>query len=282
MEPWLTLMQYLVAEGKKDQATEEFGNARAKVKPADRAFFVALGHSLLGETDKAIEAFKAANQNEPRVLTALANLYMQLGRLEDARNSFERLLQNPALSDDERKAASRGLALATAADPENLTARKAPALAGTSSSNETPADRRFRAVILGLQKDSDSKREAIKLLEENKKGSNANERFFLAQLYSAVGNRTGVPLVMEELLQIESNRIPLYLRFYSRWLLRAGELSRAEQWIAVLSKKDPEALATAELKARLAAARKDLRGAWEVLRPKVDAPNALPVISAIC
>jgi predicted Zn-dependent protease len=287
MNTWLTLMQYLLATGKKDEAAKVFEQARDKVKPTDRAFFSALGHAQLGETEKAVKAFEQARNERPtevRILSAEADYSLQRGQLAQARDGFKRILALASATNEEKVIAQQRLALAIAADPTAEVAREAlKHIPQPASGNETPAQKRARAVILGLQKEFDSKKAAIRLLEENESGSNPGERFFLAQLYNSVGNRTGVPLAMDALLQSESNRNPLYLRFYVRWLIRDGQLARAAERIDQLSKVDPESLGTAELKARLAAARKDLRGAWEALRPRAEGPNApIDVIAGIC
>lgn len=284
METWLSLIQYLLATGNKEKATGEYKQALEKVKPADRSLFAALGYAQLGDTKKAIETLeqaRKANSTDVRILSAEANLLFQTGHLKEARDGFERVLAAPSATDGEKAAARQNLALATAADNDFKTASKALTITPLTG-KETPAQLRAHAVILGLQKSIGHRREAIRLLEQNRKGSSVGERFLLAQLHNLVGNRTGVPLVMEEILQNENNRTPLHLRFYARWLIREGQLSRASNWIDVLAKKDPDALATAELEARLAAARKDLRGAWEALRLMAEKPDALAVIARIC
>ena len=287
METWLTLIQYLMSTDRKAEAAECFDHAIAKVKTSDISLFKALGHAQLGDTDKAIAAFKDAREGaagDVRILMAEAEYLRRIGRLPEARAGFQRVLALATATNDEKTLARQRLALAMAADPDYAISRQALELiGGTPVASETPAQRRSRAVILGLQKDRPSKLAAIQLLEENQKGSNAGERFLLAQLHNTVGNRTNVLLVMEELLLSPSNRIPLYLRFYARWLLRERDLAKAAMWISELEKVDPAGLATAELKARLAAARMDLRGAGEVLRAKADGPNApIATIAAIC
>jgi Tfp pilus assembly protein PilF len=288
METWLSLIQYLLATGKKDQAVKVIEEARGKVKPEDRGFFTALTYAQLGETKMATDSFEQARKarpNDVRILNAEAEYLFQLGRLAEARAGFERVEASSSASEAEKKAARQRKALTIALDRDHSKAQQALNVVPLTG-NEPPAERRAHAVVLGMQRNSEQKKRAIQLLEENEKGSTPGERFFLAQLYSSVGDDgTKLQPVMEELLTSESNRQPHYLRFYSRWLLGKvpPDTSRAASWIDELAKKDPDSLGTAELKARLAAAQKDRRGAWEALRPRADAPGApLAVIAGVC
>jgi tetratricopeptide (TPR) repeat protein len=295
-DAWLGLMRYLVGTGAKAEAAKAFDAARDKVKPEDRGLFLGLGHALLGDSAKAVEAFQQARAERPsdvRVLSAEAEFLLQLGRLEDARAGFQRVIGLPTATAEERANARLRLAVATAADPSFAVSQEATKLLDAIPAGDTPAQRRSRALVLALQKDRKSKLEAIRILEENAKGRSADEHFMLAQLHNMVGNQTRVRVVMEDLLRSEKHHVPLYLRFYAAWLLRSARfrpgldrsaaLADAERWIKVLARVDPDSLPTAELKARLAGARDDPRGAWEALEPKTRGADApVGVVARIC
>src|SRR5205085_12293334 len=112
-------------------------------------------------------------------------------------------------------------------------------------------------VVLALQRDRASKLEAIRVLEDMREALTPSDQFLLAQLYLATGNRAQVRVVMSNLLR-KSDKVPLYVAFYDGWLLRQGDTRKAEEWVNQLAKLVPEAMQTAELKARLFAARKDM------------------------
>jgi cellulose synthase operon protein C len=290
MDSWLILMQYLISTGKKDEAAKVFEQAKDKVKKTERSIFLAQAYVQLEQPDKALDAYKQSrtdNPNDVRILMAEAEYLLQLGRLADAREGYQRVIALPLATASDKAVARQRLALAFAADPDYATSRTAIELLGgdalAPSSAETPGQRRSRAVILALQKERASKLEAIRLLEENHEGRTPNEKFLLAQLYNAVGNKKQVRVVMKGLLESDKNRLPLYLTFFAAWLIREGDFQDAEEWVKHLIKKDPESLPTAELKARLAAAKKDLAGARAALLSKADAPGApIGLIARVC
>ncbi len=291
LESWLLLMQYLAATERKNEAMKIFDQAKEKVKKTELSIFLALAYSQLDQVDKAIEAYKQARTEKPndvRILMAEAEYLLRIGRLSDARLGYRRVIELYSASPADKGFARQRLTLAMAADPDYATSRSAIDLLGADSfdpsqGTETPAQRRSRAVILSLQKDRASKLDAIRLLEENPEGRNPNEQFLLARLHNFVGNQAKVRLVMSDLLKNEKNRIPLYITFYALWLIRADEIREAEEWVTQILKVDPNSLPTAELKARLAAAKKDLAGARAAIVPKADAPDApLGLIARVC
>jgi cellulose synthase operon protein C len=241
--------------------------------------------------DKALEAFKQARTEYPddvRTVASQSDFLMRIGRLAEAREGYQWMLSQSFTFSEDKDHARRQLAIATAADPDYSKAREAlemlrGAPGGTSSEGESPADRRNRAVILALQKDRTSKLEAIKLLEENTNGRTPGEQFLLAQLHNQVGNQPRVRVVMTDLLRSEKNKISLYVSFYAAWLLREGDLRGAEEWINQMAKIEPNSLRTAELKARLAAANKNLNAARAAIVPKADMPSApVGLIARVC
>jgi tetratricopeptide (TPR) repeat protein len=291
LDSWLMLVQYFAATGRKEEAEKMFDLAKDKVKKTDRSLFHALAYALLEQPDKAVIAHKQArveNPNDVRILMAEAEYLLQIGRLANAREGFERVIALPSATAFDKAFARQRLALAVAADPDYATSRTAIDLlrtdpVGTSTGAETPGQRRSKAVILALQKDRASKLEAIRLLEENLEGRSPNEQFLLARLHNLVGNKKQVRIVMSDLLKSDRNRIPLYTSFYTLWLIRENDIQEAEEWIGYVIKSDPDSLPTAELKARLAAAKKDLPGARAALLPKADVPAApLGLIARVC
>jgi tetratricopeptide (TPR) repeat protein len=67
------------------------------------------------------------------------------------------------------------------------------------------------------------------------------------------------------------------------WLLRYGDVREAEEWIRIAVNVDPASLTTAELKARLAAAKNNPTEARSALLQRAEAPGApVGVIARIC
>ncbi len=291
LDSWLILMQYLVSTGQKDEAAKVFDLAKDKVKKTERSIFLALAYTQLEQADKAIDAYKQAraeNPNDVRILMAEAEYLLQIGRLANAREGYQRVIALPLASAFDKAFARQRFALAVAADPDYAIARTAIDLLGSDAlgsptGSETPGQRRSRAVILALQKDRASKLEAIRLLEDNPEGCSPNEYYLLARLYDAVGNKKRVRVVMSDLLKSDKNKLPLYTTFFALWLIRENEIREAEEWVGHVIKADPDSLPTAELKARLAAAKKDIAGARAAILPKADTPGAqLGLIARVC
>ncbi|HSQ57841.1 MAG TPA: tetratricopeptide repeat protein [Gemmata sp.] len=264
METWLTLMDYYLKTQRKADAEKVFAEGTTKVKQADRYLYLAAGYTKLGQRDKAAEAYadgRKAKSDDRRILLAEGEFLLQGGKLAEAREAFSRALMLPSSSEAERIATRQRLALAYALDSDYETARKAIDVVGIApgappGKDETPAQKRVRAMVYGLQKDRQTRLAAIQLLEENRAGISPGELFLLAQLYDTVRDASRVSVVMNELLASATNRIPLYMRYYAMWLIRMERPTAAQTWVGELEKTDPNSIATAELKARLAQALK--------------------------
>ena len=115
-------------------------------------------------------------------MLAGSRLSSALGRLADARATFNVVLTLASASKEEKASARQRLAIAMAADPNYAISKEAVKLIPTGPNvNETPAERRTRAAILGMQKDRASKLEAIRLLEESKEDIGPVDKFMLAR-----------------------------------------------------------------------------------------------------
>jgi tetratricopeptide (TPR) repeat protein len=293
LDGWLILVRFLAAADRKDDAATALDEARAKVAAADRALLVALGSAQLGKVEEAAAAFRQARSERPgdlRTTQAEAEFLFQSGDLGKAQEAFRRIVDMKAASAEDKEFAYRMLALALAADRDYATSRQALKVLGLlegdalrpPTGNESPAERRTRATVLALQRDRASKLRAVELLAGLGEAATPADLFLLAQLHHAVGDRPRVRVVMADLLR-KADKVPLYVAFYADWLLRDGDAREAEVWVKRLEAIQPDALPTAELKARLLAARKDLKSARAVLVPRAEAPGA-PVgrIARVC
>src|SRR5262249_21367042 len=150
---------------------------------------------------------------------------------------------------------------------------------------------RARAVVLGLRADRASTVEAIRLLEERRDRLTPSDEFFLAQLHHAHGDAKQVRVVMVNLL-LQPDPPPLYVGFYARWLprkrgpdalVRDIDVRDAEKLVDHLVTAQPDSFQTAELKARLLAAKKNPKEAAQLLLAQAEVPGApLGRIATIC
>jgi tetratricopeptide (TPR) repeat protein len=289
----LTLVQYLVNVGRKDEAVKEFDAAKEKVTAGDRALFVARAQAMLGNADAAAEAFRAAsktNPTDPRTVRAEAEFLFNAGRWSDARDAFHGVLKLGGLEAEETEQARRMLAMCYAADGDPESSRRGLEVLGLAENGivrpltgtETPAQQRTRAVALALQPDPASKKEAARALEAIRDKLTPADLFLLAQLYVKTGDRPRVRLALSDLVRV-AGREPVYVAYYAKWLLREKDLRAADEWVGKFAELEPDSLLSAELKARLLAARNQLDRARDVLRPKTEGPKgAVGPVAQIC
>lgn len=293
-EARLTLVQYLTEEGRRDEAAKEFAAAKEKVAAADRPLFVARGHAALGDTDAAAEAFREARQAhpaDPQTVRAEAEFLFHAGRLGDARDAFHRVLKLQGLEAEESEYARRTLAICYAAGGDADSARRGLEVLGLTENGvvrpltgtETPAQYRTRGVALALLPDLASKRQAVAALEAIRDKLTPPDLFLLAQLYAATGDRPKARLVLSDLVRV-AGRVPVYVAYYSFWLLREKDLTAAEEWVERFTTElQPGTLLSADLTARLSAARNDLKAARAALLPKAEGPKgAVGPVARIC
>lgn len=288
--PWLSLARILAAGGKTAEAEKAVAEGAAAIAPAGRPLFAAQAAVELGKLDDAAARFKDARQASPgdfRTLQAEADFLFKLGRLADARDAFQRVVDlKDRLTEDDRQFAKRMLAICLAADRDPRTSRRALELLGLVEGeglkdppNETPAQRKTRATVLALQKDRASKLKAVELLEGQMDTLDPAELYTLAQLQQAVGNRPQVRVAMAALLRKAEN-VPLYLAWYAAWLLKQDDPGAAAPLVDRLAKLQPASAQTAELRARLLAAQKKPEEARKVLQERADQPGAPTVLYA--
>lgn len=289
---WLVLIQYLALTSRREEAEKVLEEAKEKVSKVERSWFLGSAYALVGKGDKATEAFKQARaerSTDLRTVRTEAEFLFQSGQLADAREAFKRVIGLQSATPEDKEFARQMLGICLAADRDYTTSRRALEELGLVegdrlrplTGNETASERRSKIVVLALQRDRASRLEAIRLLEADRDIS-PSDQFLLAQLYQAVGNRTQVRVVMSGLLR-KNDRAAVYVRYYAGWLLRVGDHQEAETWVKRLTELQPDALTTAELRARLAVARGNKAAASAILLPRADAPDA-PVlgIAQVC
>ena len=303
-ESWLLLVEHSVKNDKT--LPRDFKEAKAKMElakssiPTDQhALFSARCHALFGEKKPAIELFQQArteHPNDARVLAAEANYLMETASTDAewgaASKAWERLIPLSTASDEDKESARRMFALCSAANPDYSRAKEAIKLLGMKPGgelinpveNETPPQRKTRALALAMQRDRLSKLTAIGILETDRASLAPADRFLLAKLYQQVGDRKNVRTTMSELV-INSEKNPLHLAFltyFATWLVEERDFTDAATWVAKLAKLQPDSLRTAELQAHVLAGKNDLPAAKALLQKQADKPDApLGVIALI-
>jgi tetratricopeptide (TPR) repeat protein len=275
---WYLFLELLTSSGRGAEAEGVLTEAKAKVRPESVALLTARYTVLTGRLEQAKEEFqkaRLARPADPKVLLAEADFLTAVQLWPAAREAWERVIALPAASADDKRFAGQALAVCLAMDPDYAVSQRAleqlKAL-DADGSPDTPARRRTRAIVLSLQKDRASKLAAITLLKADRDTLAASDRFTLAQLYNQVGDRPAFRAEMTELLRT-ADRNPLYVAYFADWLLKQNEVREAETWVTKLDGLRPDAVWTAELKARTRVARNDPAGAKAVLQEAGRRPN---------
>lgn len=284
--PWLSLLQVQLKLGREPAAAQTAAEAEGKVAPGERDLFAAQAAVLLGRRADAAKLYEKARRARPddlRAVLAEAEFLYRENRLADARQGFERALKLPGVTADQRAGITRLLALSLAADPNPEVSRQALGLLGyvdgekltEPPADEPPAARKTRVAVLALQKERAYRAKAAELLEANLGGLDADDLFQLAQLQHDLGNPTRVRVALASLSR-KGEDIPLYLTWAAGWYLRAGDPAAAAPLVEKLARLQPDNLMTAELRARLYAARNQRDEAKKVLDAAAGKPDAPP------
>lgn len=290
---WLTLARFLAVTGRPAEADKVAAEGAGKVPAAEKTLFEATAAALLGQRDKAAAAFKKAREErprEPRAVKGEADYLFHLGNLGEAAAAYKRVLALADLPADDKAAGVKMLAICLAADRDPETSREALRLLGVADgaglkappAGETADQRSVRILALSLQKDRESRLEAIRLLEERRKALDPPDLFRLYLLYAAVGNQREVPLVLADLNEkTRKEPVPVYLIHHADWLLRNGQPAQADELVRRLAGVQPESLPTAELKARVAMAQKDPKAAQAALLARAGEGANVATLAAV-
>jgi tetratricopeptide (TPR) repeat protein len=298
---WIALMQVLVQQGRRDDASAILSNAQTQVSPEVRHIVLAQGYGFLGEQDKAYEQFDQAIQANPSDSSLIRNAawYCLLtGQRDLAEKHLRRLLGTrgapaadlrwarftlaPLLASagsSDRRSEARSL-LNLGDDPRTVR------LTGDLSADEI----RARAHVMSLEPTRAWQQMAITSLERlvnRNPAAAASDQFLLSQLYERKGDdwQRARDLIVR-VLDGDGNN-PTYIEQYLRWLLipGAGRPQRdpvnARMWVERLKRLDPNSARTAELEARYLAARDQADQAVKLLSDHAaQHPSELPRIAS--
>ncbi|MCI0459244.1 MAG: tetratricopeptide repeat protein [Gemmataceae bacterium] len=287
-DTWITLVQYLVRTGRKDQARTVLTEIPRKLPAEQVPLALAQCHESLGEFDQAWRLYQEAEKARRDDLPVLRNLarfslrvaqlpdakeLLRTDRLPDAKHYLQTIVNLQARAPEDAAWARRLLAIVLVAGGDYQQSRDALAVLGILDESQlreltggqTGEDLRARAVVLAAQNTHSSRQKAIPLVEELvRKERSPADQFLLAQLYEAVGNHRGAQLEIESLLAAKPND-PGYLAFHVQILLGRKALDEAEQSLTRLEKAQPDTYRTLRLKARLLHARGKAKDAVKFL-----------------
>lgn len=266
-EPWIALIQYLNSIERKPDAEKLLKEAALRVKKEDASLTLAQGFEILGSTKEAQQWFEKALAERPEHLPTLrgaVNFRLRQARTDEEFDSVRALLEqiiklSPNSSEDKEFARSV-IAITLSMSPDYRKSRRALEMLGLLDEsplnpNATVEEMRTRAIVLSLQRGLKPRIQAAGLLEsiDVQRRLSADDRFLLSQLYYLVGEREKAKGQLAALVRNQPNNT-LYLSSYIRFLILEGDpgsLAEAQKYLTDLEKAQPDALVTAELRARM-------------------------------
>lgn len=279
-DAWVALAQYLAQTRQKVKLAAAIQEAEEKVAPEQKLLVRAQCYEAAGDPAQAAEAYRAAVAARPHdtgVLRAAADFYLRQGQPRQAELLLRQLLvPGPGTPEATVAWARRGLALVLADQGTYAQARQALALLAENAQAQprNPEDERTRAAVLATR--LATRHEAIRLLEDllRRSAPLPEELFLLAQLYEAAQDGPQALDAWQRLARMPGGDQPRYLAGFARYLLRHGEAQRARPYVEQVAQKEPGALATLELQARLLEKDSKAAEATDLLRKRASAVAA--------
>ncbi len=273
-DAWIALIQFLCGVNNVPAAEKAIIDAEKAIPSEESALPLAVAYESVGQTQRAEVLYKEAIEHRPEDATAvqgLANFYVKLNRIEDAKPLLYRLIQLKAKAPDDARWAKRILAVALSMEGKEKFSLKAlemlnlPENQFLDSSNENGngndsnngngniEELRAKARVYASQRNRDRRREAIRMFDtiNQREGARVEDRVLLAQLFEADGNWAKARDQFLAALVTDPNHVDA-MTGYARGLVRRKYSDEARKWIERLTRAVPNSPALAELEARLA------------------------------
>jgi len=266
---WAALIRLLAetgqipeAEKTLSEAKKTLSEAKQKLSPDELHHGLAACYEALGKLQEAaaeLEAALAGNPNDLGLLRQVVRYYDFHGQAAKAQAHLENVLDGRVKIDDLSALpwARRALASLLAQSQRASDLSRALDLVGQNlkSSPDSVDDLRVRAVVLAQDGKTESRKEAVAILENllsNPRTATPADRFLLAQLQLKAGDWLQFTTTMRALLASGPQQ-PQYLGVYVDALLRREppELAEAALWLGQLENLAPNDLGTVRLRARL-------------------------------
>jgi cellulose synthase operon protein C len=256
---WLALLRCEIAfDHKKAAATLQ--EAGRRLPAEQRPFVLAPGYEALDDRKQAAQEYAAGLNAQPRNVELLQNaagFYVRTGDTTKARACLATLESADLHASVPVRAWTRRQQAQLLLKAGGYSHWRDALRLVDQNLQDVPTsldDLHMRARVLAAEPSSRS--DAITLFEKLDKiaGLTTDERFLLAQLYTAGG---AWPAARAEMLRLLSHglRQPRWLEFFAKELLHRHDASSAATWIRALADLEPTAATTVELRARLLDAR---------------------------
>jgi tetratricopeptide (TPR) repeat protein len=281
---WIGLVALLHRTGKTSEARDVLDLARRELPAEDSAEPLAACCEILGDIEEAVGLLTAAWDQHPervRLGWQLARLQLRQEQPQEAEAVLRRVIDR-SLPDESTLTANarRTLAQILFTRQNFRDYQEALALADANlATGAEPEDLRLKSRLLAGHPSTERRRQAISLLLELEQRFNSlsvDDRFQLAQLYDSVGDwrrsrQQWVLLMAEDTINAD------YLAYGVRAMLEHGEKDGPlEHWLEILSRQQPKALRTVELRARLLAAGNQIDAAIKLLKDAGTSAAASP------
>lgn len=263
-ETWVALIRFYGQTKQIQKGLDAMEEARSKIPVDDQPLAMTECLEALGRTKQAEEVYKAAlaaAPGNPVIVRRAADFYLRTGNPIPAETLLRRIIEGNVQAQQRTLIwARRKLAwvLFTRRGYQNLqeALRLIEQNISASGSSVEDQDRRLRGNLLASHPNRMKRKEAIQVFEKlvtGRQSAAPEDRFILAQLYLAEGERAWVKAdgQFTTLLSSPGGSQPRYLAPYIRALLSHGELRSAALWLGRLEKLAPNQFATMILKASL-------------------------------
>jgi Tfp pilus assembly protein PilF len=261
-ETWLTLIGFLIATERKEQAKTELSKAESKLTDVRGKAALAQCYEFMGENEKAKELYERSeftNSSDFLVRRAVAVHYLRVGNAEAATQHLNFLVKAAATKEPSTVVWARGmLAILVALNRDRSKTQEALALLKESMARDSTAavgGRRVQAAILATQGNRRDREKAIRLLQGliDDGQDQPADRLLLAQLHEANKDWLKARQQLMGLLKTPGGVTATNLVAYVSALLRHDEVEEAERALGQLEKLPSTAgtLPFVSLKARV-------------------------------
>jgi tetratricopeptide (TPR) repeat protein len=300
--PWVALVEFFVERKLKARALQAIADAKKNIEPKMRSLALARCYELVNQPNEARNCYNEAlkeGKDDVVVVRAVAEAHLANRRHAEAEPLLRRLVDGDLKAkQDERDWARRGLAVVLAGSTDFKRFAEALELVGlkldrngklpkVDAVNKPTALVRAQARVLASQGQRQFRKQAVALLEAlgRRDALVPDDKFLLAVLYDAEGNRSRSQQRLRELAQ-PPLRTPRYLAQYANSLMGnkrvPDDIKEAERVIALLEELEkqrevgPNGFASVELRARVLEARKKPDEALALMRKHVSRKGARP------
>ncbi|HZT81556.1 MAG TPA: tetratricopeptide repeat protein, partial [Gemmataceae bacterium] len=300
-ETWVSLVEFLAARGRKEQAEKEIGRARERLPKDVAPLALAPCWEALGQPDRAREQYEAALAARPTdgaAVRGLAGLLLRGGRLADAEPHLRKLAgRKVEASDADAAWGRRNLAWVLASSGGARRLAEALALVGmkldeagrpvVTEAQVPPAElteeQRARAKVLATRQRQAFRTQAVALFEElgKRQALGAEDQFLLTRLYEARGDWAKARQEYRDLLTRHGDN-PLYLARFAQGLLFRRELEECLRCVERLERLEKTrgveagTFDSARLRAEYLLARGEGEKAVALLKPRAEREGAPP------